>query len=207
MSADTPSLGEVILAAVAGELDGVRTGLPGVIQSYDPNTRRATVQALIADSFGNEEGARVSTPIPTLTDVPVLGIGAGTLRIKVPIKPGCPCWLSFSSSCIARLKATGKLEVHDPGDDRKHHEADVVATPTPSYAAEANDDTAQIEFTEDGHILAGGSQALLTAADAAALVSAISGAATAPSDGGAAFKANLLAALASWPTGTPKLRG
>ena len=35
-----------------------------------------------------------------------------------------------------------------------------------------------------------------------ALKSAISGAATAPSDGGAAFKANLLAALSSWPAST-----
>ncbi|MBA2718937.1 MAG: hypothetical protein H0U52_06820 [Chloroflexi bacterium] len=49
---------------------------------------------------------------------------------------------------------------------------------------------------------------LATKADLAALKAAITGAATVANDGGAAFKANILAALgAAWPVGTTKLKG
>lgn len=52
----------------------------------------------------------------------------------------------------------------------------------------------------------GAAAALATKADLTALHSAISGAAVVPNDGGAAFKANILAALGAWPTGTVVLK-
>jgi phage gp45-like len=53
----------------------------------------------------------------------------------------------------------------------------------------------------------GEAKRLLTVDDGEALKSAINGAATTGGDGGAAFKAALLAALAAWPTGTLVLKG
>lgn len=47
---------------------------------------------------------------------------------------------------------------------------------------------------------------LATKADLTTLKSAISGAAVVAGDGGAAFKANLIAALSSWPVGTTVLK-
>lgn len=164
MSQDAPTLGDVLQAAIDGAVGNVRTGLPGVIKSYDADKRRATCQVLVPDAVYDEKDARTTETI-TLTDVPVLALGAGTVRVKVPIKPGCPCWLMFSSSCIARLKATGRMEVQDAGDDRRHHEADVVAMPIPTLAAAAADDDAVIEFTDDGLIKAGGDEPLLTRAE------------------------------------------
>lgn len=203
MSADTPSLGEVILAAIESAVGDIRTTLPGVILAYDPDTERGTVQALIPDGVFDEGDARTPVAIPTMSDVPVLGIGAGTLRIKVPIKKGCPCLLLFSSSCIARLKATGRIEVADPGDDRRHHEADVFAMPVTGYSAAKHDDPdAMIEFTDTGLIRAGGDEPLVTRAEflAHGHPTAGTGPASAP------VVVTPAASAVTFP-GTPKLRG
>ncbi len=123
---DTPGLPEVLLAAMAGAVDGLRTSLPGQILAYDEAENRATVQVLVQDPEFGESGERVVKTI-TLTDVPVAHLGLGSVRIRVKVTRGAPCWLSFSSSCLAVWKQSGKLA--DPGDDRRHHEADVVAEP------------------------------------------------------------------------------
>lgn len=203
MSADTPSLGEVILAAIEGGLGDIRTALPGVIVAYDPNTERGTVQALIPDGVYDEDDARSTVAIPPISDVPVLGLGAGTLRIKVPIKKGCPCLLLFSSSCIARLKATGRIEVADPGDDRRHHEADVFAMPVAGYSAAKHDDPdAMIEFTDTGEIHAGGSQSLATKADVTSLANFVQGLFV-----GGTGSAPIPPGTVPQPAGTSKLKG
>lgn len=56
------------------------------------------------------------------------------------------------------------------------------------------------------HDGAGGADPLPTLADVEAIKSAIAGAAVISGDGGAAFKANILAALSSWPVGTTILK-
>lgn len=62
--------------------------------------------------------------------------------------------------------------------------------------------------TVDVRSVGGAAQALATNAALAALKSAIADAAVVAGDGGAAFKANLIAALSSWPgAGTTVLRG
>lgn len=61
--------------------------------------------------------------------------------------------------------------------------------------------------TMEGRSAGGTAGFLGTVVDLTTLKSAIQGAAVVANDGGAAFKANLLAALASWPTGTTKLKG
>jgi Phage protein Gp138 N-terminal domain len=189
---DTPKFWQVLQAAVESGTRGLRTGLPGVFQSYDKNANRATVQALIPDAFYGEDGSREAQPIAIMTDVPVAQIGTGKVRIRFPIKKGDPCWLMFSSSCLVGWKQAG-ARIVDPQDDRRHHEADVVAWP--SVFIDPTDDDAMIEFTDDGHIKAGGNEPLVTKADFDAHVhtSAASGSPTSPPT---------IAA-----TGTSKLRG
>lgn len=61
--------------------------------------------------------------------------------------------------------------------------------------------------TMEGRSANGTAHFLGTVPDLATLKDAIAGAAVVAGDGGAAFKANLLAALSNWPTGTTKLKG
>lgn len=161
-SGDTPFLSEVLHAAIEGYIEDLRVALPGRIEAYDANTRRATVQLLVQDRFIGEDGELRQTTIPPLTDVPVMGIGSGTVRIKFPIKSGSQCWVMFSSSSIARLKSSSSsTAVTDPGDDRHHHESDAVVIPIPTLTASKSDDSTLIEFTDSGLIQAGGTDPLV----------------------------------------------
>lgn len=129
MTQKTPTLAEVLEAAVAGALDDARVVLPGRIESYNSSTRRATVQVLPMDGFVGEDGARRAVAAATLQDVPVGFVGSGSIRIGFDPSPGDQCWLLFASSSIAKLKATGRIAPYDPGDDRHHHIADAIAIP------------------------------------------------------------------------------
>ena len=163
MSGKIPTLSEVLEAAIDGKLDDVRVSLPGRIESYNAERRRATVQVLIMDRHVDGDGVQRAVSIAQLTDVPVAHLGMGTVRIKFPIRSGDPCWLSFASSSIAKLKAAARAVVVDPGDDRHHHLTDAIAEPW-SYLAE-DEDEAMIEFTLDGKIRAGGDEPLMTRAE------------------------------------------
>lgn len=160
MSSNRVDLTEVLESAIQGFLDDVRVGLPGEIRSYDADSRRATVQLMVPDGWIDKDtGERRTTEHRPLVDVPVKQIGSGSIRVKIPIKPGDPCWVMFASSCIVAWKATGRLL--DPKDDRRHHESDAYAMPIPRVVGDVEDD-AMIEFTDDGKIHAGGSKALVT---------------------------------------------
>lgn len=156
---DEPSLSDVLNTAIDAALAGVRTNLPGEVQSYDADKHTATVKIMIPDPFLDEVGGRRPQAIAILPDVPVAHVGFGSIRIKIPVKAGAQCWLSFSSSCLTGYKASGGKFV-DPKDDRRHHEADVIVLPFSSVGL--SEDLAMIEFTEDGLVKIGGSNALVT---------------------------------------------
>lgn len=190
MNTSTPTLPEVLEAAIDAALTGARTSLPGQIQSYDSTTRRATVQMLIMEAHIDADGERIVEAIAPFTDIPVALSGSGSVRIKFPIAPGDLCWLLFSSSALAVFKSTGRLS--DPGDDRHHHDADVIALPVVTIGGDVESD-AMIEFTDTGLIRAGGDNPLVTKAEFDSH--------THPAPGGATSPPTTPA------TGTPRLRG
>lgn len=157
---DTPELSEIFDAAIDGTLAGVRTSLPGEVLAYDAVSNRATVRVQIPEAEVGESGER-TTKVITIPDVPVAHLGWGSVRIKIPVRKGAQCKLSFASSCLASWKQDGRLT--DPQDDRHHHDADVVCEPWMMVGIE--DDDAQIEFTDGGEIRAGGSEPLVTRAE------------------------------------------
>lgn len=161
MNDDAPSLTDVLEAAIRGALLGARVSLPGRIEAYDSDTRRATVQPLVMDGSINEDGERKTIAIAPITDVPVAFMGSGAIRIKMPVRVGDPCWLTFSSSALARWKSTDGRTVVDPGDDRRHHAADAIAIPLVTVG-DGVEDEVMIEFTDDGLIRAGGDEPLVT---------------------------------------------
>lgn len=216
---DTPELWEVIDAAIASFADQLLVGLPGVITDYDEDGNTVSAQAVVMHGEFGEDGSRASVPIATFTDVPIGWPGGmGKRLIKWPIKKGDQCWLHFSGRCLNSWKANG-TKIADPLDDRRHHKADVMCIP--GQFIRPKDGDAIIEFTDDGKIDAGGSELLALKQDVSALKSALdtfmASLATAvggiSGSGSAAGAAITTAAgqfnttLASWPTGTSKLRG
>lgn len=157
---DNPSLTEVIEGAIEGYLDDVQVALPGRIESYNAETRRATVQLLMMEVV-YVDGERIARERKPLTDVPVMLSGSGDVRIKFPIKRGDPCLMMFAASSIAVLKSTDGTKVVDPKDDRRHSINDGYAIPMPRLRG-AVEDEAMIEFTDGGLIRAGGDEPLVT---------------------------------------------
>jgi hypothetical protein len=212
----TPTFHETVLALVDESLGQVCTGMPARVESYDPTTQRCSVQPLVQRVYDDASGNRVAERHPVVSDVPVCFPGAGSWRLTFPIASGDTVWLMFSQASLDLwLQRGGEV---DPEDPRRHHLSDAVAYPglrpfshalgdaSPSSMVLGNG-TVQVEIT-DTEVQAGGTDALALAGDLAALYNAIAGAAVVAGDGGAAFKAAVLGALAGWPTaGTTVLKG
>lgn len=142
-----------------------------------------------------------SIPLPVFADVPPMFLGGGSSYVSMPIEVDDYCLLIFTERCFDRwwngqdFQSPAELRMHDYSDGFAfcgiRNLAGLIAIPS--------DD-----------IVLNGSMCLgsPTASDALALaskveqdfqnvVNAISGAATVPADGGAAFKTNILAGLSS----------
>ncbi len=213
MSDDSPTLGDLFEGAFRKALGGLRTWLPGEIRAYDADLRRATVQVMVPDGWFDELGQRQTTTLQPLTDVPVAMTGSGSMRFRYPIRPGDPCIVLFSSSCLTAYKATGRLL--DAKDDRHHHEADAIAIPMQRVVGDVEDES-MIVFLEDGKILAGGSEDLALKKDVSDIKSAVSAllntlasAGTSPVTGSAVAtaKTDFDSTLAAVPAGTDILKG
>jgi hypothetical protein len=200
----SPTLLQALAGAIDGKLAGVRVSLPARVTSYDAGTCKVSAQPLIRDAYIDEDGERATELPPIVNEVPVMFPGSGGVRFKFPIAVGDTVLLVFASSSLDRWLVRGG-EV-DPVHDHHHTLTDAVAIPGLQDFAHVTDASPMIEITAN-EIRAGGSSALATKADLDTLKSAISGAATVPTDGGAAFKAAILVALAAWPVGTIVLKG
>lgn len=106
---------------VNSRLVEVHTMLPGIIESFDPDTQTARVQPAIKRIF-TEQGP---VPIPVCVDVPVEFPGGGDFFLTFPVKPGDECVLAFSERCIDRWHVMGGVQ--DPDEYRMHSYSDGVA--------------------------------------------------------------------------------
>lgn len=211
MSDLRPTLAELINRAKAEVSAELRVGLPAVVESYDAATQLADVKPQVKDTVENEDGSITQVPVPVIVGVPVQMPGAGGMRITFPVRKGDTVWLCFGDRSIdAWLSAGGDTA---PADLRRHNLTDAVAFlgfhPT----------NAPWSGAEDGVITIGSDSGAAEFVALAQHVSdrltelknAISSAAVLAGDGGATFKANLIAALATWPTSvasaTVKVKG
>lgn len=122
----TPAWEDIIADAMDTRLDSVYTAGPGRIESFDPNTRQATVQPLLRNGYINEEGDRVTEREPALQGVPVLFRGGGGFEETWPVASGDICLLVHTTKSINAWK-TGTGGEFDSGDDRKHYIGDAIA--------------------------------------------------------------------------------
>lgn len=88
MSAESPTLSEVLRHTVETALAGVNTVCVGHVQAYDVATRTTTVVPATLRPRLLSDGTYDTTPAPALSDVPVLYPSGGGYEIVWPLEPG-----------------------------------------------------------------------------------------------------------------------
>lgn len=171
---------------------------PGIIESYDPETQRASVQLCIRQRLVVEGGTELQ-PAALLPSVPVLFPRGGGTFITWPIQKGDHVLVVFQDGSIDRWTQMGG--VVDPIDPRAHVLSDAVAIPGfyPYPRALPATDPDAIVLGAEGVEAKFVALAEKVEAALVALKDAIQSAAVSGGDGGATFKTSILAALASWP--------
>ena len=204
---EDPTLGEVIREALAKCVRELNVHLPGIVQSYDSQTQKAIVSPAIRRTFLNEEGEIATEVIPPISDVPIAFPGSGEFGMTFPIKAGDTVLLMFSDLSIDVWLQRGSIV--DPGDDRSHALSDAIAIPGLRPFVSATDQVDDAATVIRGNMKLGSKDAsdpVALKSDLDTLKDAISNATTTGGDGGAAFKAAILAALTSWPVSSTKVQ-
>lgn len=100
----------------------IHTAVPGIIQSFDPNSMACTVQPAINGQVRNEAGAVSIVELPLLVDCPVQFPAGGGVTLTFPVKAGDECLVVFSSRCIdawwqsGGIQVQAELRMHDMSD-------------------------------------------------------------------------------------------
>ena len=148
----------------------LHTMKPGIIETYDPDTRRARVRVGLnivttTDTPGVDGVPMQPAPI---VNVPVLTTAGSVFTMTVSLDEGDPVWVMFSERGIGDFKRTYKQA--NPTRGHFFEESDAVAVPgfgpltfTPfttdkAITIQRNDGTAAVSITEDRidiHVAAG----------------------------------------------------
>lgn len=111
----------------------MRVSIPGIIQSFDPETVTCVVQPAIKGAVPNDSGIPVSSDMTLLMDVPVMFPRGGGCTLTFPIKPGDECLIVFSDRCTDFWWQSGGVQ--EPADDRQHDLSDAFAIVGPQSQA------------------------------------------------------------------------
>lgn len=114
----TPTLEEIIGAAVEHRLLDVHTGQPAVVTSYDADAKTVDVLPQLARILDDDNDEKVVEAMPQIFNVPVKFPGTGSFVITWPIEEGDTGWIDFAERNIGQWQETG--EGGDPGDLGMH---------------------------------------------------------------------------------------
>lgn len=123
----TPTLPEVIRAALTSRLLDVHTSIPAKVVRYDATRCVVDAAPLIRAPVVGENGKTTYTTLPVVTNVPVAFPQGGGFRLTFPLAIGDTVWLSFSEASLDRWMNFGD-EV-DPEDPRRFALSDAAAIP------------------------------------------------------------------------------
>ncbi|KVK39168.1 Gp138 family membrane-puncturing spike protein [Enterobacter chengduensis] len=127
----------------------IKVAMPGIIQSFDPDSVTAVVQPGIRCVQRNNDGIVSTSEYPQLVDVPVVFPRGGGCTLTFPVKPGDECLLVFSDRCIDFWWQNGGVQ--EPVDPRQHDLSDAFAIVGPQSQAHkiANISTTAAQFRSD----------------------------------------------------------
>lgn len=197
------TLDSAILAGVDARLLDVHTQLRGTVVSYDETNKTCVVELGTKRAISDGAGGVVYQKLPNLLDVPVAWPSSGGFVLHWPLPAGSSVFVTFDEQDSQRWEDTGQAS--EPGWLERFGLSSALAHP---YAREAVVTTGACMVCPSPFSFGDSTAAKAVAiaekveAQLSTLKSAISGAAVVASDGGAAFKANILGALSSWPAST-----
>lgn len=113
---------DIFRNSVWSVLNTIHTAMPGIVQSYDPATNKATIQPALNKAY--ETGPM---PMPLMENVPIMFQSGANFAINFPINVGDYVLLVFCERSIDLWKSVGGQVT--PDDPRKFHLSDAVAIP------------------------------------------------------------------------------
>jgi hypothetical protein len=125
----TPTLSEVIRAAIEVRAQGLHVALPGKIETYNALTQKANVKPLIMRRIATIEGKELVESLPVINDVPIIFPRSNLFFISFPLAPDDHVLLVFNDANIDNFVVGVPGEEADPQDFRSHDLSDAVAYP------------------------------------------------------------------------------
>ncbi|HBQ5923345.1 TPA: hypothetical protein PCH36_000666 [Klebsiella pneumoniae] len=114
-------------------MSAMRVSMPGIIQSFDPDSVTAVVQPAIKGAEQDESGSEVSVNLPLLVDVPVVFPRGGGCTLTFPVSEGDECLVIFADRCIDFWWQSGGVQ--EPVDGRMHDLSDAFCIVGPQSQA------------------------------------------------------------------------
>ncbi|HEJ8623023.1 TPA: translation initiation factor IF-2 [Klebsiella michiganensis] len=127
------ALAEVLASERKTLNEQLRVALPGIIQSFDPDTVTAVVQPAIRYIERDNDGNKNTKDYPLLVDVPVIFPRGGGCTLTFPVKEGDECLVIFADRCIDFWWQSGGVQ--EPVDGRMHDLSDAFAIVGPQSQA------------------------------------------------------------------------
>ena len=119
---------EMMRKAIESHAKDIRVAMPGVVQSWDPESQTAEIQLSVQEKI-QLDGEQEWVDLPILVDVPLALPRAGGHLLAVAINPGDECWVWFADMCYDAAWQSGgisNLQI----DSRRHDLSDSFFTPT-----------------------------------------------------------------------------
>lgn len=202
---DNPTLTDLIKLASRNTKLGIRTAVPAKIVSYDAAKQTAILQPELLAVMNTEVGIQPQLPIE-LVEMPVAWPRTSMGYLTFPLAKGDTGLLIVSDRSLDKWATKGVTT--DPGFNHTHSLIDGVFYPGlhPDTAPIVPPTSGSDTVLEGATAISLGAGATLfvaldtlVAAQLSILSAAITAAPTVPGDGGASFKASLVAALVGWP--------
>ncbi len=127
------ALAEVLASERKTTSEQLRVALPGIIQSFDPDTVTAVVQPAIRYVERDNDGNKSTKDYPLLVDVPVVFPRGGGCTLTFPVKEGDECLVIFADRCIDFWWQSGGIQ--EPVDGRMHDLSDAFCIVGPQSQA------------------------------------------------------------------------
>ena len=121
---ETPTLAEVLQAAIRAELLDVHTMLPCKVKSYASETQKASIIPLLRKKYRDES----IVDLPVINDVPVQWPSGGEAFIHLPLAAGDTGIAIFCEKSLD-IWLSGSGGVVSPEDPRHHDISDAVFIP------------------------------------------------------------------------------